>query len=210
MQADEAVEKFKLRLLTGVPAPGAFVTLREIAGLLDVPLAKARETAQRLELEGFVRIHAQRGVQVRDITLKSIRAAFGFRAILEEAALRSYVGAHVPDERREVEAATRALAEAAPSLERAELARRVVEVDWRMHFAFVASLGNPFLSQAYEVNAAHIRWIRASSAIPAPRLEAVLREHLAILAACERRDEEAALGLLREHLDNSLAQALAG
>lgn len=208
MLAIDVTDRFKRRLLDGDPPPGAFITLKEMAKLLGVPFAKAREAAQRLEHEGFVQIHAQRGVQVRDITLKSIRAAFGFRRIMEEAALRHFCLNASKETIASLIETTQSLADRLPNLPQGDLDQQMAEVDWQMHFSIIESLSNAYLLDAYKTNTAHIRWIRATSEIPAARHSEVLREHLDILEVCMERDVEAALVRLDLHLKNSLGQAL--
>ena len=85
-----AYEKFHERLTSGEIQPGQFVTQKELAALVGLPLGATREAIQRLEFESLLRVYPQRGIQVAEVTAKLIKSAYGFRMILEMESVRKF------------------------------------------------------------------------------------------------------------------------
>lgn len=206
----EAYERFKSRLFSGELRPGQFVTQRELAELVGVPLGPAREAIQRLEFESLVKVYPQRGIQITDLSTRLIREAYQLRAILETGAVRHFAEGGARTVVESLFAQTRSVRERAGEAITDTLRREAVEVDWAMHDAVVDSLGNALFSEAYRVNAARIRLIRASNLFSDERLLGVMDEHLAILSACRDGKAARAAKLLEAHLATSRDRALRG
>jgi DNA-binding GntR family transcriptional regulator len=206
----EAYERFKVRLGSGELKPGQFVTQRELADLIGVPVGTAREAIQRLEYESLVKVYPQRGIQITEVSVRLIKEAFQFRSILEAAAVRHFAAAGpLADIDRLLAQTADVLGRAAGRIDEA-LARAAVEVDWTMHDTIVDGLGNSILSEVYRVNAGRIRLIRANNGLSGDRLRAVLTEHLTVLSACRARDPDAAESALLAHLEAARGRALDG
>ena len=200
----KAYEEFRDRLLSGELKPGQFVTQRELARLVGVPLGAAREAIQRLEFESLLKVYPQRGVQVAAASARLIRTAYQFRLVLEREAVRNYAAAGNLDEMRQLEETTRRIAKRAAQSITEQLQEEAVEVDWRLHDAFIDSLDNEIIAESYRINAARIRLMRgAGNRLPPRRLIPALKEHLEILAACQARDENRAVELLELHVRTS-------
>ena len=207
----KAYEEFRDRLLSGELKPGQFVTQRDLAKLVGVPLGAAREAIQRLEFESLLKVYPQRGVQVAEASARLIRTAYQFRLVLEVEAVRNFA-------KTASEEAIVGLIEATDSIVRRaaqeitpRLQEEAVEVDWRMHDAFIDSLDNDIITESYRINAARIRLIRgAGNRLPRDRLVPALTEHLAILAACRERNEVRAMVQLEQHVRTSQSLTLDG
>ena len=205
----KAYEEFLERLMSGELKPGQFLTQRELAKLVGVPLGAAREAIQRLELESLLKVYPQRGVQVAPASGRQVRTAYQFRLVLEKEAVRSYIASVPIDEMTRMEAATQKIIKRAEQSVTPRLQEEAVEIDWRLHDAFIDSMNNEIITEAYRINAARIRLMRgAGNRLPAQRILPALNEHLAILAACKARDVEAAIGHLEYHVNTSLRHAL--
>ncbi len=207
----EAYEKFKKCLLTGALKPGQFVTQRELASLVGVPLGSAREAIQRLEQESLLRVFPQRGIQIADVTVSGQRDALDYRQILEMHAIRHYAQhADIKDIEALAQATSAALERISVGAVDAALMEETVETDWRMHDEIIDSLGNEIVGINYRVNAARIRLMRVTQCqVPARSVEA-LKEHLAVLQAAIARDVEAAVAALALHLQVSRKRAIEG
>lgn len=206
----EAYERFKNRLFSGELKPGQFVTQRELADLVGVPLGPAREAIQRLQFESLVKVYPQRGIQITDLSARLIREAYQLRTVLETGAVRRFARDGDPAVmERLIEDTRSVLARSNRKITHA-LRIEAVEVDWSMHDAIIGSLGNELFSEAYRVNAARIRLIRANNVFSDVRLVEVMNEHLAILHACRGRKEAAAVSALEAHLGTSRDRALSG
>lgn len=206
----EAYERFKSRLFSGELKPGQFVTQRELADLVGVPLGPAREAIQRLEFESLVKVYPQRGIQITDLSARLIREAYQLRAVLEIGAVRRFARVGDPATINRLIDQTRSVLVRAKERMTPALRIEAVEVDWSMHDTLVDSLGNALFSEAYRVNAARIRLIRASNVFSDGRLVEVMNEHLAILNACRERKGGAAAQALEAHLNASRDRALSG
>lgn len=206
----EPYERLKSRLFSGELKPGQFVTQRELADLVGVPLGPAREAIQRLEFESLVKVYPQRGIQITDISARLIREAYQLRAVLEIGAFRRFARAGDAATIDRLVEQTRSVLMRARQAITPALRIEAVEVDWSMHDTLLDSLGNRLLSEAYRVNAARIRLIRASNVFCDERVVEVINEHLAILEACRVRKEGTAARALEGHLNALRDRALSG
>ncbi len=205
----KAYEEFRERLMSGALKPGQFLTQRELAKLVGVPLSAAREAIQRLELESLLKVHPQRGVQVASASGRQVRTAYQFRLVLEREAVRSYIASVPIDEMKRMEQATQRIVQQAEQTVTPRLQEEAVEIDWRMHDAFIDSMDNEIIAESYRINAARIRLMRgAGNRLPAQRILPALNEHLAILSACIARDVAGAIEHLEHHINTSQRHAL--
>jgi len=204
-----AYEKFHERLLSGEIRPGQFVTQKELAALVGLPLGATREAIQRLEFESLLRVYPQRGIQVAEVTTKLIRSAYGFRMILEIESVRKFArSADVEVVQQLYDETARILTKAKGDVT-AQTQEEAVEVDWKMHDAVIDHQENDILSEAYRVNAARIRLVRGpGNRLPIPRVISALEEHLVILEACLAKDEDRASRELERHISKSLRLAI--
>jgi len=75
--------KPKDRLLAGELRTGQFVSQRELADLLGATLNPVREAIRKLEAEGLINVHAQRGIQIVEGGPKAINDSYDYRLLLE-------------------------------------------------------------------------------------------------------------------------------
>ncbi len=206
----QAYDAFTRQLLTRRLVAGQFVTQRDLATLVGLPLGAIREMIPRLEAEGLVRALAQRGLQIIGADPRLIHDAFGLRDMIEREALLHYVRT-APDAEvaaqvaalEEMEAAVRGSADPAATLERAQA------VDWGFHDALIDSMGNALVSSLHRVNAIRIRIVMYDRVTLTPdSLAPALREHRPVLMAIQARDAPAALEALGRHLASARRRAL--
>lgn len=202
-----AYDRFKEQLFSAAVRPGQFVSQRELAGLTGVPVAPMREALQKLETEGLVHIVPQRGVRVAESSLKLIRNTFHLRMMVEKEAARLF-SQGAPDETIQelIDAHEEVLARAAGGVDTA-LIDQWQTVDMRLHHEMVEFMGNDILTDLHRVNMDRIRLIRLDLASPAV-LETSMQEHLAVLKACQRRDEAAAEAAIDLHVSIALRRAM--
>ena len=197
----KAYEEFRDRLLSGELKAGQFVTQRELAKLVGVPLGAAREAIQRLEFESLLKVYPQRGIQVATADARQIRKAYQFRLVLEKEAVSQYAASAPLEAMERLEEETRRVVQRAEHGITPRVQEEAVEVDWQMHDAFIDSMDNDIISESYRINAARIRLMRgAGNRLPAQRLVPALHEHLEILAACKARDVDEAVEQIRRHI----------
>jgi DNA-binding GntR family transcriptional regulator len=208
-QRAQAYDAFTRHLLERKLRPGQFVTQRELAELTGMKLGAIREMIPRLEAEGLLRAIPQRGLQVADLDLRTVRDAFALRALIELEAVSQFVAA-APDAAitAQADALEQVIAASAGGATEALLAQ-AQSVDWGFHDALVDGLHNRLIADIHRVNAIRIRLITYERVTLSPdSLRPALAEHQAIVAALCRRDAPAAVAALAAHLDHAQRRAL--
>lgn len=204
-----AYERFKAELFKRNLAPGQFVSQGELCELLDVPLGPTREALKRLEAENLVRLIPQRGIQITDIGVTLIHEAFQFRAILEVAAIRHFVGVADDATLAELERITTEVLKRLDGGSNTDprLLDAALQVDWGMHDMIVESVGNRIMMTAHRQNFDKIKMIRLHGRSPR-YLPLAMEEHLAVIAAMKARDADKAAAALEQHLRCAERRAL--
>ena len=82
----QAYERFQQQIVASRIRPGQFVSQRELAALMDLPLGAIREVIPRLEAEGLLQTAPQRGLQIATVDVKLVRNAFQLRLMIEREA----------------------------------------------------------------------------------------------------------------------------
>lgn len=206
---DKAYRAFTRRLLSEALKPGQFVSQRELVELTGFPLGAIRELIPRLEAEGLIRTIPQRGMQIAQVDLSLIQQAYQFRLFIEREAIMLFAEAAPAPQLAQIRAGHEAiLARAAAGVDAALIAD-AQRTDWSFHDLIVDSLGNAIISNSYRVNSIKIRLIRqALSRLAGDLVAPVMRDHLAILDALERRDPAAAAAALSRHIESARLRAL--
>lgn len=200
MLREKAYARFKQRLFAGSLKPGQFVSQRELAETMGMPIAPVRDALKRLQAEALVRVIPQRGIQIADINAKLIRDAFELRSTLEIHAVRRFVERGDLDALTALDAQMRSIAERAKSRLTDSLASEFVRLDFRMHEMLIAALDNELIAETYRVNADRILLMRLVNRLTRERLLAATAEHMTILDALRKRDGEAAAAAMARHL----------
>ncbi len=198
---EQAYVGYTRSLLANEIKPGQFITQRELVAITGLPLGAIRELVPRLEAEGLIRTAPHRGMQVPQVDINLVRNAFQFRLFLEEAAVRVFARS-APAEliaairrRHEAVLARRDSGEDSGLMEEAEA------TDLMLHEAVIDHLGNEIVSNAYRVNWIKIKLIRlAETRLYVTMIPQVMGEHMKIIEAVERRDEEAAARAMADHI----------
>ncbi len=194
---EQAYVGYTRSLLANEIKPGQFITQRELVAITGLPLGAIRELVPRLEAAGLIRTAPQRGMQVPQVDINLVRNAFQFRLFLEEAAVRIFARSAAADliagirQRHEAVLARHNAGEDAGLMEEAEA------TDLMLHEAVIDHLNNEIISNAYRVNWIKIKLIRlAETRLYVTMIPQVIGEHIRIIEAIERRDEDAAAGAL--------------
>lgn len=204
-----AYESFRERLFAGQLQSGQFVTQRELAALAGVSLGTAREAIQRLEHDGLLTVHPQRGIQVADVTVRFIREAFQLRQTVESAAIRVFATTQQEQAAALLKQTTAILMRAQKTPTEKVLAQ-AVEIDWRMHDESVAAMNNRLINEIYQINTVRLRLIRANIQLTEQRVCGAMTEHIGILEACVAGDAELAATRCAKHIEISMQRAMGG
>ncbi len=206
---EKAYQSFTERLLAQDIRPGQFVSQRELVDITGMTLGAIRELIPRLEADGLIKTVPQRGMQVAHVDLSLIRNAFQFRLVLEREAVAHFAETATDEELETLhEAHAATLAEAGRGVT-PELLRRAQQMDWDLHDLMIDRLGNEIISSAYRVNSIKIRLISFERVRMLPELVvSVMKEHLPIIEALQRRDAAAAVAALEAHVASARSRAL--
>lgn len=205
----QAYDRFQQQILAARIHPGQFVSQRELAALIGLPLGAIREVIPRLEAEGLLVTVPQRGLQVANVDVKLVRNAFQLRIALEKEATAQFALSATAGQFESIEAAHRDIVRRAAKGITPPLLDAAQAVDWGLHDAMIDALGNEIVSSIYRVNSLRIRLIRLDRVTLNPEsLVPAMNEHLALIAALRTRDPARAVAAMEAHLTHARNRAL--
>jgi DNA-binding GntR family transcriptional regulator len=187
---------FDFRLL-----PGDRFTEGEVAESLHVSRTPVREALQRLEKEGYVRVHFRSGWSVRDLDFKQFDDLYDLRVVLESAAVRQLCDRAERPSLDVLKAVWLVSAE-----ERCADGTRVAQLDEQFHSTLVEAASNPEVLRCHREVTERIRILRRLDVTEPDRVAATYQEHAQILRAVLRRRADQAIMLLRAHIETSKAE----
>ena len=206
---DKAYESFTERLLSREIKPGQFVSQRELTEITGMPLGAIRELVPRLEAEGLITTVPQRGMQVAHVDLTLIRNAYQFRLFMETQATALFARTASEATIAMLRETHEAIIRRAEAGESETLVADAQATDGLMHETIIDHLGNDIISKAYRVNWIKIRLIRRNeTSLYSDLVIPVMRDHLAVIAALEKRDEAGAVEAMAFHINQSRTRAL--
>jgi DNA-binding GntR family transcriptional regulator len=182
---------------------GVFLEEEQVSSAIGVSRTPVREAFHRLAAERWLDLVPRRGALVRQVTAQELVDVYEARRVIEGHAVRSLCSA-----RLDVPALSYALldemhAEGAGAIE------THVRLDQQFHRSLVATLGNVVLIEIYDSLRARQQLVALSAYAANPgRLQTILDEHRALLAALAVHDAKEAEAVLRAHL-RPLAEVLA-
>src|SRR3954451_18785955 len=193
-RADFVYQRLRLGIRSGDYRPGDRMREADLAAKLNVSRTPIREAIRRLASEGILEVAASRGVMIIQLDKQQVRELYALREALEGTAAR--LAAH--------HASTGEISEMRELLERPENTKERPEVVAKLNRVFHRTIHdaahNRYLAEALE------QLSDSLALLPGPTFEAPGRvagahaEHLAILAAIEKRDPEEAERLARQHI----------
>ncbi|HVO46504.1 MAG TPA: GntR family transcriptional regulator [Steroidobacteraceae bacterium] len=194
--AQQAYDELKLRIISLQYRPGAALAEAGIAQDLGIGRMPVREAIARLALEDMLEVLPRKGVLVRPVSLDEARANIEARLVNEPAITRLAVERASEQDIAGIAAALREV----PDLIRRRDIRQLMLVDWRFHGLIARAARNPFLESI--LGRLHERSLRFwFISLSHPRhLAQVHEEHLAIVAAFQRRDAAGAEAAVAAHI----------
>ena len=187
---------FDFRLL-----PGDRFTEGEVAARLKVSRTPVREGLQRLEKEGYLRVHFRAGWSVRDLDFRQFDDLYDLRIILEVAAIRQLCDRAERPQLGQLEAIW-----LVPAEDRRGNGDEVARLDEEFHSSLVAAAGNPEVLRCHRDVTERIRILRRLDFTEPDRVVATYQEHGQILRAVLRHRADQAILLLRTHIETSKAE----
>jgi DNA-binding GntR family transcriptional regulator len=203
--SDVAYERILQILFERRLPAGAFVSQNELVAMTGVPVAPLRDALRFLEADGIVTIHPRAGIEFVKPGLELTRATYQFRGIVEAAAVAVYAETGDEVEMEQMEKRHRA---AVDMIERdglsAEARAEIEALETLLHGVIIASMNNPLIENSYRRIYNYLRILRLDRKLTPPLALRSLREHIAIIEACRRRNAAEAQTALQTHFTNAL------
>jgi DNA-binding GntR family transcriptional regulator len=169
-----------------------------------------REALKRLEAEGIVSLIPQRGVKIREVSEQELNDVYQLREMIEIPAIRYYSRVVQSGELARLRRLTDGVINRNPATsgQNVDFVREKTTIDEDFHFTVVGSLGNHAIDEVYAKINNQLRLSRISVQPRFSETRPSMREHLIILDALDRRDEDGAARARSDHLQSSLSRAL--
>ena len=201
-QADQAYEALLAEILDCRLAPGAKITISELAERLRYSPGAVREALSRLAAEKWTIATAQKGYSVTPVSIAELKDLTQTRITIEQFCLRSAIALGDVEWESAIVAAYHRLhrlpmkvAEPGPRLNPAWVAAHTT-----FHTALAAGCGSPWMLTLRAMLYAQSERYRHLSVALARESRDVDAEHRGILDACLARDADRANVLIDEHL----------
>ena len=181
-------------IINGSIPSGTQLKQDEISAALNVSHIPVREALRRLESQGLVSIHPNRGASVTQLSRDGVVDMMEVRATLSVMMLKNSAP-HL------TEADYAALDEIIEKQRRADDLFASEELNYCFHEILSSHAGNSVAELLMELVHANIdRYVRGGFYGTASARENSIREHEAIVAACRAGDYESACNHLRDHI----------
>ena len=199
-----ALDKIREAIVSGPYALGEQLSEATLAASLHISKTPVREALLRLQAEGLVEVHPQRGTFVFSLDDDGVAEICRFREIIETAALAEAMH-DSPEEllpRLEANIERIAKAYAAGDL------RRLPLLDQEFHEALIACCGNSYLQASYQLIAYKIRALRARLPEGNERVGQCLAKHSELVEQIRTGDVAKSQRLLAAHIQDTLESYL--
>ncbi len=200
-RADAVYAQLKRDIAEFQLVPGDRFTENEICERLDVSRTPVRQALFRLQQDGLVEVLFRSGWRVLPFDFDRFEQLYDLRMVLETAAVQRLCGGHLEADRGRLDGL--AAIWLVPVAQRSTDAAQVAEWDESFHCALVAAAGNAEMARVHRDVTERIRVIRRLDFTQQPRIAATYEEHGKILRAIQRKRADAAMLLLRTHIETS-------
>jgi DNA-binding GntR family transcriptional regulator len=198
--AEQAYQTLRNAILTGEIAQGERIVELQIAKSLGISRAPVREATNRLLQEGLVESKTHFGPSVISMTPEKMRSLYDVRVAIEAVAIRQLARQASPGDIEVLEAVVQDMRKAAT---RRSLAG-VVDSELRFHEVLRERSGNPYVIHVGKLLDAQVRLALTIDNMRYDNLRDVADEHLPLIDAIRRGDEQKAEKLLATHILGSL------
>lgn len=212
-KAERAYAQLRADIESGVLSPGQILPEVELVAYTGASRTPVREAIRRLAAEGLIELSPRRAPTVSRISLRSARALFDFRRLLEPAAIRM-VAQKARDNAALRDSFLRVLDDFAAmrGVEYSpEFAERFRGATATFDQLLAEHTPNEFLGRSIVDLRPHSARLRYIAHGDVARLQESVAEHIAMCKAVIAGDEDAAAAAITEHLnhvDNAIFRQL--
>lgn len=202
--ADRAQHALNDALRSGALRDGQFLSIAQLVEIIGFPLAAVREAVKVASSQGLLVTLPKRGVRVMEALPETIRECLDFRMVLDQEGARRRIESGTLPELDLLRQRHEEMRDAAETDSIEDLPPKAIEVDLSLHNFLAGNFGNSRLAAAYDVNRMRIAIIQNARPFLQVRIASAMQEHLAIIDALERRDEDEAIKAIRYHFEQTL------
>ena len=200
---DSIAGVIRARILKGEYKIGEKIKETHVAEELSVSRTPIRKAFKQLEEEGLIEYVPNKGCFAKGFTRQDIEDVYAVRTVLEELTVEWAVKRITDDD-------VRAMAEKCEEMQgyvdQADSAR-VLATNKDFHEIIYHATGSRFMSQVLRSYKEYIEQTTRPIFYEPKFLQQIVDEHRAIVAAFEKRDKEAAVATMSEHMTNSMGRA---
>ena len=194
LSTDDMVHLLQQAIVRGMFAPGQALRQDELATLFHVSKIPVREALRTLEANGFVALLLNRGAVVKALTLGQLRDAFELRMMVEPHLMRT-AAPLLTD--ADLDEADRLIA----AMDDAGHAWAFSELNGHFHDWLYRAADKPLSKQILAMLQGHIQRMSFMQLSLAGFNRSSNEDHRLIVAACRRRDAEAAAQAVAAHVE---------
>ena len=195
---DVVFKKLRRAILLEELKAGERLTEIRLADRLGVSRTPIREAMRKLELEGLVGMVPRRGAVVAKISEKNLRDVLEIRRVLDMLCARLACERMSEEAKEKLNTACQDFEEAVKSGD----LRDVAQKDVALHNIIIEATGNLTLQQMLDNLAEQMYRYRVKYLKDDSQYQTLSREHRAICKSIMSGDQETAVRLAKEHIDN--------
>ena len=195
---DVVFKKLRRAILLEELKAGERLTEIRLADRLGVSRTPIREAKRKLELEGLVVMVPRRGAVVAKISEKNLRDVLEIRRVLDMLCARLACERMSEEAKEKLNTACQDFEEAVKSGD----LRDVAQKDVALHNIIIEATGNLTLQQMLDNLAEQMYRYRVKYLKDDSQYQTLSREHRAICKSIMSGDQETAVRLAKEHIDN--------
>lgn len=195
---DVVFKKLRRAILLEELKAGERLTEIRLADRLGVSRTPIREAMRKLELEGLVVMVPRRGAVVAKISEKNLRDVLEIRRVLDILCARLACERMSEEAKEKLNTACQDFEEAVKSGD----LRDVAQKDVALHNIIIEATGNLTLQQMLDNLAEQMYRYRVKYLKDDSQYQTLSREHRAICKSIMSGDQETAVRLAKEHIDN--------
>lgn len=195
---DVVFKKLRRAILLEELKAGERLTEIRLADRLGVSRTPIREAMRKLELEGLVVMVPRRGAVVAKISEKNLRDVLEIRRVLDMLCARLACERMSEEAKEKLNTACQDFEEAVKSGD----LRDVAQKDVALHNIIIEATGNLTLQQMLDNLAEQMYRYRVKYLKDDSQYQTLSREHRAICESIMKGDQETAVRLAKEHIDN--------
>ena len=204
--SDEVVVRLRDAIVNAKIAPGERLREEILASSMGVSRGPVREAIQRLEREGLVIIHPNRGATVARLSREDLDEVYSLRRSLERLAMREAIRKADAEHISQMSALVDEMAASSAVSITPQLA---ADLDIRFHEALVESTGHKRLIRTWMDLRPQIHLFLLSRTVANPDFrEHLVRSHTEILNAIRDRDETRGGSSIDDHLKGAYVRVM--